>query len=104
MFPQEGYKILEPPSTYAPIRTQARKLLVTPTPLGTPLYAILEENRGQQFDVPKEMPGGLPLMKPKDYQYFGVNFKNCGVSLLTFGVNFQNCGVNFGVTHACYVI
>ncbi|CAL4890054.1 unnamed protein product [Urochloa decumbens] len=72
MFPQEGYKILEPPASYQPIRTPARKLLATPTPLGTPLYAIPEENRGQQFDVPKELGGGLPLMKPEDYQYFGT--------------------------------
>ncbi|XP_052174881.1 uncharacterized protein LOC127789869 [Diospyros lotus] len=72
MFPQEGYKILEPPPTYVPIRTPARKLLATPTPLGTPLYSIPEENRGQQFDVPKELPGGLPMMKPEDYQYFGA--------------------------------
>ncbi|KAJ4847146.1 Splicing factor 3B subunit 1 [Turnera subulata] len=72
MFPQEGYKILEPPASYVPIRTPARKLLATPTPMGTPLYAIPEENRGQQFDVPKEMGGGLPFMKPEDYQYFGV--------------------------------
>lgn len=71
MFPQEGYKILDPPASYVPIRTPARKLLATPTPMGTPLYSIPEENRGQQFDVPKEMPGGLPFMKPEDYQYFG---------------------------------
>ncbi|XP_031477588.1 uncharacterized protein LOC116248763 [Nymphaea colorata] len=72
MFPQEGYKILEPPASYVPIRTPARKLLATPTPIGTPLYAIPEENRGQQFDVPKEAPGGLPFMKPEDYQHFGA--------------------------------
>ncbi|CAL5435369.1 unnamed protein product [Camellia sinensis] len=72
MFPQEGYKILERPPSYVPIRTPARKLLATPTPLGTPLYLIPEENRGQQFDVPKELPGGLPFMKPEDYQYFGA--------------------------------
>ncbi|KAJ6819586.1 splicing factor 3B subunit 1-like [Iris pallida] len=71
MFPQEGYKILDPPASYVPIRTPARKLLATPTPMGTPLYAIPEENRGQHFDVPKEAPGGLPFMKPEDYQYFG---------------------------------
>ncbi|XP_020083110.1 splicing factor 3B subunit 1 [Ananas comosus] len=71
MFPQEGYKILDPPASYVPIRTPARKLLATPTPMGTPLYSIPEENRGQQFDVPKEAPGGLPFMKPEDYQYFG---------------------------------
>ncbi|KAI3520711.1 hypothetical protein L1887_10161 [Cichorium endivia] len=74
MFPQEGYKVLEPPPSYVPIIiTPARKLIATPTPLGTPLYSIPEENRGQQFDVPKEMPGGLPFMKPEDYQYFGAS-------------------------------
>ncbi|KAJ7526950.1 hypothetical protein O6H91_16G028400 [Diphasiastrum complanatum] len=73
MFPQEGYVILDPPASYIPIRTPARKLLATPTPLmGTPLYAIPEEDRSQQFDVPKEAAGGLPFMKPEDYQYFGA--------------------------------
>ncbi|CAB4289706.1 unnamed protein product [Prunus armeniaca] len=72
MFPQEGYKVLDPPASYVPIRTPARKLLATPTPMGTPGYSIPEENRGQQFDVPKELPGGLPFMKPEDYQYFGA--------------------------------
>ncbi|KAI3722245.1 hypothetical protein L2E82_33276 [Cichorium intybus] len=76
MFHQEGYKILEPPASYVPIITPARKLLATPTSLGTPLYSIPEENRGQQFDVPKEMPGGLPFMKPEDYQYFGALLNN----------------------------
>ncbi|WOH01094.1 hypothetical protein DCAR_0520473 [Daucus carota subsp. sativus] len=63
MFPQEGYTILDPP---------IEKLIATPTPMGTPLYAIPEENRGQQFDLPKELPGGLPFIKPEDYQYFGA--------------------------------
>ncbi|KAG2395959.1 uncharacterized protein HKW66_Vig0066650 [Vigna angularis] len=58
MFPQEGYEILEPPASYVPIRTPARKFLITPTPLVTPLYQIPEENRRQHFDVPKEVPGG----------------------------------------------
>ncbi|CAN4118686.1 unnamed protein product [Withania somnifera] len=51
IFPQEGYKILDPPASYVPIRTPARKLLATPTPMGTPC--------------------GFPFMKPEDYQYFG---------------------------------
>ncbi|KAJ8451268.1 hypothetical protein Cgig2_014040 [Carnegiea gigantea] len=72
MFPSEGYKILEPPASYVPIRTPARKLLATPTPMGTPLYQIPVEDRGQQFDVGKEPANGLPFMKPEDYQYFGV--------------------------------
>ena len=72
MFPAEGYKILDPPATYVPIRTPARKLLATPTPIGTPLYQIPVEDRSQQFDVGKEPANGLPFMKPEDYQYFGV--------------------------------
>ncbi|CAI7766392.1 unnamed protein product, partial [Closterium sp. NIES-53] len=77
MFPLDGYKVLEPPVSYVPIRTPARKLLATPTPMGgagggaTPLYAIPEEDRQQLFDVGKEVPG-LPNLKPEDYQYFGA--------------------------------
>ncbi|CAI7840368.1 unnamed protein product, partial [Closterium sp. NIES-54] len=77
MFPLDGYKVLEPPASYVPIRTPARKLLATPTPMGgagggaTPLYAIPEEDRQQLFDVGKEVPG-LPNLKPEDYQYFGA--------------------------------
>lgn len=60
---------------YAPIRTPARKLMGTPTPYGgTPMYQIPEEERTQQFDVPKELEG-LPEMKPEDQQYFGKLLK-----------------------------
>mmetsp|Transcript_13864 Transcript_13864/g.50490 ORF Transcript_13864/g.50490 Transcript_13864/m.50490 type:complete len:1279 (+) Transcript_13864:124-3960(+) len=71
MFPTEGYKVLEPPASYVPIRTPARKLLSTPTPLATPGYAIPDEDIGQRFDVPVQAPEGLPEMKPEDMQYFG---------------------------------
>ncbi|CAK9854830.1 unnamed protein product [Sphagnum jensenii] len=73
MFPMDGYKILDLPASYVPIRTPACKLLAMPTLLGgTPLYTIPEEDRNQQYDVPKEAAGGLPMMKPEDYQYFGA--------------------------------
>ncbi|CAL5222736.1 g5143 [Coccomyxa viridis] len=75
MLPSEGYKVLDPPAGYAPIRTPARKLMGTPTPYGgTPMYQIPEEERTQQFDVPKELEG-LPEMKPEDQQYFGKLLK-----------------------------
>lgn len=74
MMPTEGYRILDPPPGYAPVRTPARKLTSTPTPYGTPGYLIPEENRGQQFDVPKEMEG-LPEIKPEDQQFFGKLLK-----------------------------
>ncbi len=35
MLPKEGYKILEPPPGYAPIRTPARKLMSTPAPMAS---------------------------------------------------------------------
>lgn len=73
MFPMDGCKILDLPASYVPIRTPACKLLAMPTLLGgTPLYTIPEEDRNQQYDVPKEAAGGLPMMKPEDYQYFGA--------------------------------
>ena len=76
MLPNEGYKVLDPPPGYQPVRTPARKLQATPTPYGgtTPLYQIPEEDRGQQFDVPQEIEG-LPELKPEDHQYFGKLLK-----------------------------
>lgn len=71
----EGYKVLEPPAGYQPIRTPARKLAATPTPLGaTPFYSIPEEHPGLRQDVPPELEG-LPDMKPEDMQYFGKLLK-----------------------------
>ena len=46
LFPQEGYKILVPPSGYQPIRTPARKLSATPTPMGmSGFHFQVEENK-----------------------------------------------------------
>ncbi|KAL4443434.1 hypothetical protein ABPG75_011171 [Micractinium tetrahymenae] len=74
--PNEGYKVLAEPPGYEPIRTPARKLMATPTPFGgTPLYQIPEEDRGQAYDVPKQLEG-LPEMKPEDQQYFGKLLKD----------------------------
>ena len=83
MMPTEGYRILDPPPGYAPVRTPARKLTSTPTPFGTPGYMIPEENRGQQFDVPKEMEG-LPEIKPEDQQFFGKLLKEVCMLLSCF--------------------
>ena len=71
MLPSEGYKILEPPAGYVPIMTPARKLMATPAPMSSG-FSIQEEDHTQQFDMPREMPGGLPDMKPEDMQYFGA--------------------------------
>eukprot|EP00210_Caulerpa_lentillifera_P006710 g6412.t1 len=67
----EGYKILEAPASYQPIRTPARKLMGTPTPYGGgQMYNIPEETSIPVPDNP-DMPEGLPDMKPEDVQHFG---------------------------------
>jgi len=76
LLPSEGFKILEPPASYVPIRTPARKLTQTPMPYGANagFFSIPEEDRGQKFDV-NLVPEGLPEMKPEDYQYFAPLLK-----------------------------
>ncbi|CAG8803404.1 7956_t:CDS:2, partial [Cetraspora pellucida] len=51
-----------PPPGYVPVRTPARKLMATPTPMG-----------GDGYDLPAEIPGvgNLPFFKQKDMQHFG---------------------------------
>ena len=71
MFPQEGYIVLEPPATYQPIRTPARRLAATPTPMaGTPLYQLPSEDRNQSYDLPPTPGANLPALKQDDYQFF----------------------------------
>lgn len=72
MLPTTGYKILEPPANYAPIRTPARKLTATPTPMGAGGFMMMEEN-SQMYDIPPEIPGvgNLSFFKPEDMQHFG---------------------------------
>ncbi|XP_022647565.1 splicing factor 3B subunit 1-like isoform X1 [Varroa jacobsoni] len=72
LFPP-GYKVLPPPSGYVPIRTPARKLAATPTPLGG-------LGAGGGFFFQKDEPlkvvdaqpksASLPPLKPEDMQYF----------------------------------
>lgn len=78
MFPP-GYKVLPPPAGYVPIRTPARKLTATPTPLGgTPIgfFMQTEELGGSAAAAARLLdpqPKGsqqLPFMKPEDAQYF----------------------------------
>jgi splicing factor 3B subunit 1 len=75
MFPP-GYKILLPPEGYVPIRTPARKLMATPTPMnnmanmGFKMMAT-PDRQGVASLIPDYQPqGNLPLMKPDDLQYF----------------------------------
>jgi splicing factor 3B subunit 1 len=45
MLPSEGYKILEPPPGYAPIRTAAQKMMATPVSMGG--FMIQEPDSGR---------------------------------------------------------
>ncbi|XP_001599854.2 splicing factor 3B subunit 1 isoform X1 [Nasonia vitripennis] len=70
MFPP-GYKVLQPPAGYIPIRTPARKLTATPTPIaGTPQgFFIQQEDKNSKL-IDNQPKGNLPFMKPEDAQYF----------------------------------
>jgi len=74
MFPP-GYKILSPPAGYIPIRTPARKLTATPTPMSgaTPTgFYMQTENLDKSAKFVDNQPkgGNLPFLKPEDTQYF----------------------------------
>lgn len=74
MFPTTGYKILDPPAGYEPIRTPARKLTATPTPMGDTGFVMHDEQRQVvALDLPSEIPGvgSLPFFKEEDMQHFG---------------------------------
>ncbi|XP_043471076.1 splicing factor 3B subunit 1 isoform X1 [Leptopilina heterotoma] len=70
MFPP-GYKVLQVPAGYIPIRTPARKLTATPTPIaGTPQGFFMQtEDRNAKY-MDNQPKGNLPFMKPEDAQYF----------------------------------
>ncbi len=87
ILPPEGFKVLDPPGNYQPIRTPARKAMSTPTPIGgTPMYSLPTEDRGQAFDVPAQLEG-LPDMKPEDQQYFGALLKVRRVAVAPLGTH-----------------
>ena len=93
ILPPEGFKVLEPPGNYQPIRTPARKAMSTPTPIGgTPMYSLPTEDRGQAFDVPAQLEG-LPDMKPEDQQYFGALLKVRCVAMAPAALTVRACSV-----------
>jgi len=74
MFPP-GYKVLQPPAGYIPIRTPARKLTATPTPMlgATPQgFYMQQETQDKSAKFVDNQPKGqnLPFLKPEDAQYF----------------------------------
>ncbi|XP_063070183.1 splicing factor 3B subunit 1 isoform X1 [Engraulis encrasicolus] len=82
MFP-EGYKVLPPPAGYVPIRTPARKLQATPTPIGgmTGFHMQTEDRTMKQ--VNDQPSGNLPFLKPDDIQYFDKLLVEVDESTLT---------------------
>ena len=79
MLPSEGYKILDPPPGYAPIRTPARKLMATPAPVSSStgyggfMMQEPENARAMGKQLPTEIPGvgDLQFFKAEDMAYFG---------------------------------
>ncbi|EMR85370.1 putative u2 snrnp component prp10 protein [Botrytis cinerea BcDW1] len=73
MLPSEGYKILEPPPGYAPIRTIAQKVMSTPLPTGGFMMQDPESGRQLAKQLPTEIPGvgDLQFFKAEDMAYFG---------------------------------
>ncbi|XP_065345742.1 splicing factor 3B subunit 1 isoform X1 [Cloeon dipterum] len=72
MFPP-GYKVLPPPAGYIPIRTPARKLTATPTPVaaqGTPAGFFMQKEEIGPSKYMENQPKDLPFLKPEDAQYF----------------------------------
>ena len=67
-------QVLQPPAGYVPIRTPARKLIATPTPLmgvgGTPTGFRMQTPDSKTGVVDMQPKGNLPMMKPDDMQYF----------------------------------
>lgn len=78
MLPSEGYKILEPPPGYEPIRNYAKRAAVpaTATSSGTIGGFMMQESenpRSMGKQLPTEIPGvgDLQFFKAEDMTYFG---------------------------------
>ncbi|EAQ89346.1 conserved hypothetical protein [Chaetomium globosum CBS 148.51] len=71
--PEEGYKVLEPPPGYAPVRAPAHKLVSAPTPATGFMMQDPSSGRVTGQQMPKEIPGvgDLQFFKPEDMTYFG---------------------------------
>uniref|UniRef100_H0WG26 Splicing factor 3B subunit 1 domain-containing protein n=1 Tax=Otolemur garnettii TaxID=30611 RepID=H0WG26_OTOGA len=62
--------VLPPPAGYVPIRTPARKLTATPTPLGGMTGFHMQTEDRTMKSVNDQPSGNLPFLKPDDIQYF----------------------------------
>jgi len=88
---KDGYVILVPPESYKPIRTPARKLLMTPTPFGgmgqEGFFIPLDAPGLKPFDVPPTpAESGLPaFQKAEDEKYFGALLEEVDEAKLSAG-------------------
>ncbi|OAF69341.1 nuclear protein [Intoshia linei] len=71
IFPS-GFRIIQPPVNYIPIRTPNRKLMATPTPIaGTPAGFRIQTPDQKRHIIDMQPPGeNMPMLKPDDLQYF----------------------------------
>ncbi|KAF4928506.1 U2 snRNP component prp10 [Colletotrichum viniferum] len=69
----QGYKVLEPPPGYAPIRAPAHKLMATPAPQTGFMMQDPDSVRLSGKPMPAEIPGigDLQFFKAEDMAYFG---------------------------------
>ena len=69
-----SFQILKPPANYNPIRTPARKLTATPTPMGMSGFRFqMDDDKVKIVDDLQPTGAGkqeLPYMKMEDTQYF----------------------------------
>lgn len=79
----DGYQIINPPESYAPIRTPARKATTAPSPFVSSGYVMPTSNATSDFDVPIDLGDGLPMLKPEDKMFFGklINLNEDQLSL-----------------------
>jgi splicing factor 3B subunit 1 len=75
LLPKKGYKVVDAPAGYVPIRSDIAKLLATPTPLTAGGFAIADDAAHLGGDANSEFanlqaPGDLPDLKPEDRPYF----------------------------------
>ena len=85
--PDDGYKILEFPAGYEPVRSLAHKLIQTPAPPTGFHMQDPDSTRLSGQAVPKQIPGvgDLQFFKPEDMAYFGK---------LTDGADEENLSVD----------
>ncbi|KAJ5129791.1 Splicing factor 3B subunit 1 [Penicillium bovifimosum] len=73
----QGYKVLDPPPGYEPVRAHARRLMATPAPVPSAVGGFMMQEPESVQSVGKDLPtdipgvGDLQFFKPEDMAYFG---------------------------------